>query len=242
MTSELQTNTLDSLNMARKFYQAFADHLTDAQRHAAGTFVPYEAWSAKDVIGHLSASDSAMLERLEVTGRGEAFTPHPDFNQRNAENYEKRHDWTWEQIWQENLDVFNRLEAFINGASDELLQGLDGRPPVWVQLQNAALLHGGAHFSDYWLAQQQFERSEAVYTRMIEIIDTTRGSAENGTALYNKACLYAKTGRKEQALPLLAEALTKVPNLREFSKEDADFALLHNDPDFLKIVNEAQPA
>jgi len=243
MTSELQTKALDALATARKFYGDFAAQLTEAQRNEKGEFVPYESWSAKDVIGHLSHSDEGMTTRLEVTGRGETFERDPDFNASNAVAYQKRHDWTWTQIWDENIAVMDRLEKFINGASDEVLKGLDERPPVWQQIQNATLLHGSAHLSDYWLSPKQMDRSEAVYETIIAILDATRGADGSQTAVYNKACLYAKTGAKDKAIPLLTQVLEKRPDLRDFSKEDTDLVLLHQDADYLALLERlTQPA
>ncbi len=241
MDSELRTKALDSVNTTRKIYGDFAAQLTDTQRNANGSFEPYFAWSAKDVLAHISFWDAQVATRFETTARGETFTPIEDGQKQNTETFQNRKDWTWDKVWGEVTSALDRMEAFIKTASDELLQGGDGRPEVWMQIQNVTLLHGGAHLSDYWLSQNDIPRAEALYDSTIEAFESTRGKEGRSTAVYNKACMYAKSGLKDKAMPLLTEALEVAPNLREFSKQDTDLELLHKDPDFLALAEQPVP-
>ena len=51
-----------------------------------------------------------------------------------------------------------------------------------------------------------------------------------GIADYDRACFYAKTGQKGQALALLPGALNMPPRLVDWSKEDPDLISLHAEP------------
>jgi tetratricopeptide (TPR) repeat protein len=240
MSSELRSKALDAIQSARRFYEMFDASLSDDQRNAQGSFTPYTNWSAKDVLGHVSFWDAEMLNRFETVGRGDKYEFNQTDDEANSGAYEARKDWSWDQVWQASRTTLDQLETYITNASDEVLEKISERRPVWMQIENSALAHGGAHFSDYELAQNNLERAEALHDHVIASYDASRGTAGRGTAVYNKACLYAKNGMKEKAMPLLTEALTSVPDLREWAKQDTDMESLHTDPDFLALV--AQPA
>ena len=59
-----------------------------------------------------------------------------------------------------------------------------------------------------------------------------------GTAIYNLACFLALGGIKETAIAKLGEALRLNPDLTEWSKEDADFASIREEPGYKALYQQ----
>jgi mannose-6-phosphate isomerase-like protein (cupin superfamily) len=76
------------------------------------------------------------------------------------------------------------------------------------------------------------------YEGVIERGRSTLESAGYATPLYNLACCEAQTGRTEDAIEHLREALKRRPSLRDVAMEDTDFDPLRNDPSFRELVGE----
>ncbi len=73
---------------------------------------------------------------------------------------------------------------------------------------------------------------------MIERGRSTLETAGYATPLYNLACCEAQTGRTEDAIAHLRDALERRPSLRELPKQDTDFDPLRNEPAFRELVGE----
>lgn len=63
----------------------------------------------------------------------------------------------------------------------------------------------------------------------------------NGPALYQRACAYARLGAEEQALEDLYRSLETTPSLRELIADEDDFESLHGHKRFDNLINP-QPA
>lgn len=59
---------------------------------------------------------------------------------------------------------------------------------------------------------------------------------EHPSPYYNLACLYARTGRRDEALANLREAFNRMDALRYEAPEDPDLASLRGDPEFDQLV------
>lgn len=55
---------------------------------------------------------------------------------------------------------------------------------------------------------------------------------------YNRACAWAREGRREAALADVEEALRRDGRLRRLMREDKDFDELREDPAFRKLAGE----
>jgi tetratricopeptide (TPR) repeat protein len=73
--------------------------------------------------------------------------------------------------------------------------------------------------------------------RAREILDEgLREHPDNPGLRYERACLAAVTGDREDALRRLADALELKPSLAEHAPKDADWAALHDDPEFVALI------
>lgn len=77
---------------------------------------------------------------------------------------------------------------------------------------------------------REHEAAAAVCRRVLE---TYPG---NGLALFNLACAESLSGRKDDAISHLREALEAAPPLRENARTDTDLDPLRDDPRFEKLV------
>src|SRR5262249_7885690 len=104
--------------------------------------------------------------------------------------------------------------------------------------------------NSYWhahehLAQYLLDRGDrAAATQMNEtfVRETTASSLPaivHAYAVYNLACFYALTDRKAEALTNLADALRLRPALTEWSRQDADFATLRDDPGYQALYTKS---
>ncbi len=79
------------------------------------------SWLIKDVLGHVTAWDSLVVQYLEHWRRGEP-PPVRDWDSTddyNAREVARRQDWTLAQIMAEAVDIRRRLRALIAGVTDE---------------------------------------------------------------------------------------------------------------------------
>ena len=75
------------------------------------------------------------------------------------------------------------------------------------------------------------------------VIERGRSTLENAgyaTPLYNLACCEAQTGRTEDAIDHLREALERRPSLRDLAKEDTDFDPLRDEPSIPRAHRRAK--
>ena len=76
------------------------------------------------------------------------------------------------------------------------------------------------------------------YEGVIERGRSTLETAGYATPLYNLACCEAQTGRTDDAIDHLREALKRRPSLRDVAKEDTDFDPLRDEPSFNELLGE----
>ncbi|MFZ2421332.1 MAG: hypothetical protein WA029_09310, partial [Anaerolineae bacterium] len=75
---------------------------------------------------------------------------------------------------------------------------------------------------------------EAAYRRQVEV---ARPLVANLNA-YNRACFAAICDEVEEALALLAQAITEAPGDRTLAQRDPDFAFIRHDPRFRALVGD----
>lgn len=85
-----------------------------------------------------------------------------------------------------------------------------------------------------YLALEDYSAAEKAF------LDVTAMSPEYPDAHYNLACVYAVTGRNEEALAALSRAVHLEPKARRWARDDKDLAGLRNVPEFEKVVSSAR--
>ncbi|HLQ46354.1 MAG TPA: tetratricopeptide repeat protein [Planctomycetaceae bacterium] len=81
--------------------------------------------------------------------------------------------------------------------------------------------------------------------RLDKAIDTMkqayRGSPKEAVVLYNLACYHSLAGNKDEALSWLGRAIRLDPSYRKLIPLETDFDSLRNDPDFVYLLQLAEP-
>ncbi len=80
-----------------------------------------ERWSVKDLLGHVTAWDLLVVERLDRWRRGE---PAPGIDWTSADEYNAREaaarsDWTLARVQEEAAETRQRLRALLDSISDD---------------------------------------------------------------------------------------------------------------------------
>ena len=65
--------------------------------------------------------------------------------------------------------------------------------------------------------------------------------ANDALTLYNAACTYGNLNMKAEALATLKKAVDAGYNNPEWAARDNDLACIHDDPEFLHIINTPPP-
>ena len=113
-----QREMLDTLDASWRTLDAAVAGLGEADQMEPGVV---GSWSSKDVLGHVTAWDSLVVQYLEHWRRGEP-PPVRDWDATddyNAREVTRRQDWTLAQVRDEAADIRRRLRALIAGVTDE---------------------------------------------------------------------------------------------------------------------------
>jgi tetratricopeptide (TPR) repeat protein len=236
----MKEELLDVMKQSEKELQAFTANLSDEARQENGTL---QRWSAKDVTVHIATWTSNRAAQLGAHLDGK---PVPDFgalDEANERFYNRNYDKPWPEVL-EFLDQSRReLTRLARSLSEAEL--LNSRfswiadQPLWMAITRTSLIHPCLHIGEYLRERNQVEEA----TRILAFSSQTAANLpgpDDWRALgpYNLACNYAVTGKKEQALELLAQAFRLNPALANFSRKDSDLVSLHGEPGYEALLAE----
>ena len=86
-------------------------------------------------------------------------------------------------------------------------------------------------WEDFFVAEKH--RTAGDYeTYLAELQDAARRRPDHPATLYNLACAEALAGREDDAIAHLSRAFELRPELADFARDDEDFALLRDRPDW----------
>lgn len=89
--------------------------------------------------------------------------------------------------------------------------------------------HVGQHLAHWHQERGDQAAAERAALRVHEIeLATFEDPRPRAAADYNLGCFYATTGRPDQALPLVREALSRAPDLRDWAQHDPDLVSIRH--------------
>jgi hypothetical protein len=213
--------------------------LSEAERGEQGT---PERWSAKDMIGHVTAWKRNRLGTLADLLRGQEPSDFGDVDTVNARQYAEQHGRSWTEVAAERDRVSAEYAARAAQLSEEELANptrtaaLQGMPLGEWFLGNGAW-HPYLHLVDFWRGRGEAQRASGSVDALAEAADRmTLPPRLRGVVLYNLACWLALTGRSEQALERLPETLRLRPDLTDLARQDPDLDSLRAEPGFQALV------
>lgn len=221
------------INYVRGKQEAFFATLPDAERAANGT---WEVWAPKDAIAHLYFWQNNLLTTLN--GLDQTPPEEEPFEVRNNKNYLHFQARPYAEVYGVYSDSLDEIIARVKGYSEEELTTPNHFPRIANgTLQNLILgntyshniTHLGELISKRGTIADGLKLQEEATQKWVAFDDSPQSK---GTALYNLACAYALTGDATRTVELLKEGLALRPVLIEFSKEDPDFNLVREQPEF----------
>jgi tetratricopeptide (TPR) repeat protein len=237
----LQAKVLDIVQRARDDERAFVSTLSDAEHYAQGS--PAQ-WSAKDLLAHVTAWKQRITIILAAAMRGEVPPNFDDEDALNAQTFEANRDRHSSAVLADAERTAAELKAQVQALNEDMLANPDyfawrqGRP-LWQPIAANALAHSQAHLAEWYLKRGDVARATQIQERLAEVRCSLDDSPRNeGTALYNLACFYAKSGQPDTALGLLPEALRLRPDLVEWSTHDTDLDPLRQIPAFQALFQD----
>jgi tetratricopeptide (TPR) repeat protein len=188
---------------------------------------PDGRWHAKDHLAHVAWWRRRTARTLDaVRTGGELPPPVPDDDGvQNALIYAEVKDLPAADVKDDARVSWAALEQAIEASSEEDLSRPHPRQPqskVWEAVPGA-VGHSGVHVWSWLLDVGQEERAMEVARWSsgleAEFFTTPEQLAESR---YNLACVYARLGKAEEALPLLRASFEAQPDLRRVAQNDHD--------------------
>ncbi len=221
---------LDLLRQAQISQNAFFQVLAPAELATNGT---PELWSAKDHIAHMTFWRQRLVLKLLAIIRQEAQPESEDFEQLNPVIFEEQRYRPLSDILSESDDVYAELITISEQLTEEDLTEfnrfdwtLDGAP-LYAAFMGNCYEHTQQHLAQYSLDRHDLERGINTYEVWANrVIEAEVPQDLKAFIFYNLACFYATHSRLEQAKPVLQQAFTLYPPLREFALTDPDLVAL----------------
>ncbi len=236
--SQKSEQLIGLLDYARDETEKFYAALPESERLANGT---WETWAPKDFLAHFTFwqyQSVAVLNALDA-----APPEEPPFEERNRANWLNNETRAYADIYADYTRAMNELRAGVETKSDTELS----EPQHFPRLPNGSLQgnilgnaysHTLAHIAELYSKRNSGTAGYALQEEATQkVIAFDPSPRAKGTALYNLACAYALAGNAGRTVELLREAFPLRPDLVEFSKEDGDFNLVRDVPEFQALYN-----
>lgn len=217
----------------------FMNSLSEAERSAAGT---WENWAPKDQLSHITYWNRRAVECLAYVSRGQTPPKYPHYEECNRLNFDETKDKPVEMLLRETEAVQESLILVLKRFTEDDLR-TTGKHPF---NKEATLLeyvlhnfysHVLTHVTDAYLKLGDTKTVDRAADQMVtDILSLDDSPRSRGTVLYNRACFYALTGNKPQALEFLKQGIEHRSDLKQWAKEDPDLISLRDEPQFIALL------
>jgi hypothetical protein len=184
-------------------------------------------WHAKDHLAHLSWWRLRSAQTLDAVRTGGELPPTlpDDDNVTNAAVYAEVKDRPAVDVKADAAASWLALRDAVEASSEEDLARPHPREPgsqVWETVPGAAG-HTGTHVWSWYLDIGDEKRAMEVARWSTDVegrFFNTPGKLANSR--YNLACVYARLGRADEAIPLLRQSFDARPELLVWARNDPD--------------------
>jgi len=231
----------DLAAFTRRVEGEYIGGLTAQERQAADA---PDDWAAKDLLAHVTTWRERGAEELKVIHQGPLPPEAKELDEVNRAIFDENHGQAWEVVqrrakasWVAYIDALGGLNEDLLGASATADQA---DRPLWRRVTVDAGNHPVLHYAEF---ARRRDRTAAA-TRWMEgaaplLLAVDPADEWHGVVRYNLACYYAQIGMPDKALDSLRMSLELNPGLVEWSRQDSDLTLLHQDPRFLALFATA---
>ena len=217
----MKEKLLQAIDEGREVESELAALVIDAPANPDGS------WTAKDHLAHVSWWRRRSADTLNAMRTGSEMPPVLDDDDavNNAAIYAEIKDRSAADVKAEAEKSWSALRAAVEASSEEDLARPHPRFPgfqLWESVPGA-VGHAGTHVWSCYLDKGDEQRGmkAARWTADVEgrFFDTPDKLADSR---YNLACVYARLGRADEALPLLRQSFEAKPELAELARKDRD--------------------
>jgi tetratricopeptide (TPR) repeat protein len=193
-----------------------------------------DRWTAKDHLAHVAHYRDYAADVLDAV-RTAAPIPDDaevDLEERNARIFAKNRHLPAAEVRDWASASRDRLARAVERCSDDHL--VQPRSPgsevaVWRLVPGSGSEHAGLHVAYWHLERGDLAAADAAARRVHEVETTCVDDVRHGAgATYNLGCFLATTGRPDEALALVRQALDQAPDLRDWAEQDPDLVSIRH--------------
>lgn len=192
------------------------------------------AWTIRDHLAHIAHYCEHAAAALDAVRTG-APTPadaEAELDERNARILAENRGVSAAEAVEWANASYELLVRAVEQCSDEDLlapRSLGSDVPVWRLVPGCAWGHIGQHLVHWHLDRCEPAAAERAALRVHEIeMAGVDDPSQRAGATYNLGCFYATTGRPDEAVALVREALARAPDLREWAPRDPDLVSIRH--------------
>ena len=192
---------------------------------------PDGRWNAKDHLAHLSWWRWRSAQTLDAMRTGSELPPPvpDDDGVQNAIIYDQVKDRPAADVQADAAESWTALRKAVEASSAEDLAKPHPRQPesqVWEAVPGA-IGHAGTHIWSWHLDLGDENRAMTAARWASDVEGSFFTKPEQlAESRYNLACVYARLGKPDEALPLLRQSFEAKPELMAWARKDRDLDLI----------------
>ena len=198
---------------------------------------PSGQWRPKDHLAHIAwwrDRDAHLIDAVRTDGE---LPPDLDGQAQNTAIYQATRNQPVAEVIAGARRSWDLLETVIEACTDEDLERPRPYAPGRKLVDGSPGDHLAAHLMWCHLEAGDENAAEAVLRWAQDLSSrTSTDPRTHAVGAYNLACFYARTGRVEDALPLLRESFEVAPDLKAWSHDDPDLEPIRDDPRVVELI------
>jgi tetratricopeptide (TPR) repeat protein len=225
---KLRDALLAALAASHEMESPLLDACDDSPPSQPGT------WTARDHLAHIAhyrEYGASVLDAVR-TGAPAPEDAEADLDQRNATILAENRGLAATDAIERATASYDRLAQAVERCSDDDLltpRSAGSDSPVWWLVPGCGWGHVGQHLAHWHLDRHDWAAAELAARRVHEIeMASFEDARHRAAATYNLGCFYATTGRREEALALVEDALAQAPDLRDVARRDSDLVSIRH--------------
>lgn len=238
--NNMKDDLIKLVTISYKEQKGYIASLTDKERSAGGRV---DDWSPKDHLAHVAHWDLVMAGDLADLEQGGSDGGSVDFDEQNAEVWEKYKGASWNDIGELVDKAHEDLVKNLQGLTEEELtdperfEWSSGRA-VWRSVNFSSFYHTLQHVAVLYAARGDIAYANRIQQDAAELQMELEDDEEwRGTVLYNLGCHYAITRQRQSALDNIRKGLELNPSLKEWAPKDPDLKIYSDDPEFQALLS-----
>jgi hypothetical protein len=186
-----------------------------------------ECWAAEPLVAHLVEFKQQQVQRLSAARQGLTPPTFAEIDHSSAEVYRGYAEQAAVVAEVSRATTRALVQGVVDAAAEDLVDPsrnpwLAGRM-LWLQIVVRGFWHPIGHLSDYYLSHDLADRALELATHATTLAATEEAPGPaRGMALYNLACVQARTGHEASAYDALSQAIAENPDLTVNARRDPD--------------------